>query len=494
MKPEIIKKVEYKELEIIRGVLDKGGVIVIPSETVYGLAGNPYLEESINQIYTIKNRPLDNPLIIHSTNYNMIQNIIDLSKHSAIQKYILYILYKSFCPGPITFVLYKNNNCKTIGNNMDSVCIRFPNNIIFRNIINHIRYPLAAPSANLSGLPSGTNINDIYKDFENKLDYIVDGGDSFHGLESTIINITSLWDEYDINNPNINNPDINTSDDKDLSIDSNLIDLLNSSGPTTNGNNDQSRELTSGLTNSFNLISDLTSNCSVECLLDRIEILRHGSVTREMINEVLRRDLFGSNTQVNDHVSTHVSTQTSHHTNAQTSHHTDNNPSDHISAQTSYHTDNNPSDHISTHTNPHTMPHTNTHMEAKADKRGLICPGTKYKHYSPSKDIHLLENKTDSYIIDYIIDRINRDIYGSNDKIGLFSNMQIYNKMEHHWKYIDHKRTDGPIDILGHDLFKEFRRMDRNDIAFIIIIAIRRDGLGSAIMDRIERATTYFIN
>ncbi len=167
-------------------VLKNGNVIGLPTETVYGLAGNAYLKRSINLIFKMKKRPKINPLIVHYLNYKNAENDVVLNNN-------FFKLYKKFCPGPITFILKKKTNSKiqSIATaNLDTVAIRFPNHRIIRSILREVSFPLAMPSANLSSGISPVNAEDVAEEFKNKIKMIINGGRSKIGIESTVIDLT----------------------------------------------------------------------------------------------------------------------------------------------------------------------------------------------------------------------------------------------------------------------------------------------------------------
>ena len=166
--------------------LENNNIIGIPTETVYGLAGNAYSNKSTKKIFKLKKRPSFNPLIIHFKNLNDLKkNVIlnnDFSK-----------LYDAFCPGPITFILKKKKNSKISKLALagkKTVAVRFPKHKVARNLLGILKFPLAAPSANISSRLSPTSAKDVFDEFGNKIKFIIDGGQSKIGLESTIIDLT----------------------------------------------------------------------------------------------------------------------------------------------------------------------------------------------------------------------------------------------------------------------------------------------------------------
>ena len=168
--------------------LKNGGVIGLPTETVYGLGGNAYSKKAVRKIFKLKGRPQFNPLIIHYHNIKDVQN--DAVTNKYFEK-----LYKLFCPGPITFVLKRKITSKISRYscaNLDTVAVRFPKNKTIRAILRKIDFPLAMPSANKSSSVSPVNSKDVYDEFKTKLKIIIDGGKCKIGIESTVIDLTSI--------------------------------------------------------------------------------------------------------------------------------------------------------------------------------------------------------------------------------------------------------------------------------------------------------------
>jgi len=166
--------------------LKKGNIVGLPTETVYGLAGNAYLKESIKKIYKLKNRPAINPLIVHFLDYSNAENDVFLNNN-------FFKLYKKFCPGPITFILKKKKESQIdslVSAKLDTVAIRFPSHKIIRSILKSIDFPLAMPSANISSSISPVNAEDVADEFKRNINFILDGGKSKIGIESTVIDLT----------------------------------------------------------------------------------------------------------------------------------------------------------------------------------------------------------------------------------------------------------------------------------------------------------------
>ena len=165
--------------------LNRNECIGIPTETVYGLAANAYSDLATSKIFKLKKRPKNNPLIVH---YYSLEN---LKKDCKINQNFIK-LYKKFCPGPITFILKlksKNKISKNVTNKKKTLAVRFPNHSLTRKLLKELDFPLAAPSANISTKVSAVSKKDVKEEFGNKIKFILDGGSSKIGLESTIVNL-----------------------------------------------------------------------------------------------------------------------------------------------------------------------------------------------------------------------------------------------------------------------------------------------------------------
>ena len=178
------EKIDYTKLKEIARTIRQGGIAVFPTETVYGIGTNGLKENSVKRLYEVKQRPLNKPISLLVNGINMIneiaQEITDLEK----------ALIKEFFPGPLTIILKKKDtvpNIVTANSNM--VGVRMPSNEIALKLIEYTGVPIATPSANMSGKPSGTNMEDIMKDFEGKVDYFIDDGPSKIGISSTIVQV-----------------------------------------------------------------------------------------------------------------------------------------------------------------------------------------------------------------------------------------------------------------------------------------------------------------
>lgn len=159
-----------------------GKAVAIPTETVYGLAANIYNEQAIRSIFELKERPLNNPLIVHIHSFDQLEEIaVDIPG-------VAYQLAKTFWPGPLTLVLDKNPSIPdVITANKPTVGIRMPNHPVTLELLKSIDFPLAAPSANPFKRISPTNPERVFEYFENKLPFILNGGECENGIESTIV-------------------------------------------------------------------------------------------------------------------------------------------------------------------------------------------------------------------------------------------------------------------------------------------------------------------
>ena len=165
--------------------LNRNECIGIPTETVYGLAANAYSDLATSKIFKLKKRPKNNPLIVHY------YSLVNLKKDCKINQNFIK-LYKKFCPGPITFILKlksKNKISKNVTNKKKTLAVRFPNHSLTRKLLKELDFPLAAPSANISTKVSAVSKKDVEEEFGNKIKFILDGGSSKIGLESTIVNL-----------------------------------------------------------------------------------------------------------------------------------------------------------------------------------------------------------------------------------------------------------------------------------------------------------------
>lgn len=177
-------KIEYEELEKIGEIIKKGEIVIFPTETVYAIGTNGLNEDAIKNLYRIKQRPFDKPTSLLVSNMEMVETLAkDITN-------LEYKLMETFFPGPLTIILKKKDIVPDIlTGNTDTIGIRMPESEIARKLIAYANVPIAAPSANIANKPSGTNLKNILNDFEETVDYYIDGGESKIGLGSTIVKI-----------------------------------------------------------------------------------------------------------------------------------------------------------------------------------------------------------------------------------------------------------------------------------------------------------------
>lgn len=183
MKTKILSASD-SDIALAGEILQKGGLVAFPTETVYGLGANALNEEAVKKIYTAKGRPSDNPLIVHIAKKEDIAPLVKEITPKA------QALIDAFFPGALTIILPKS---RLIGNvvsgGLDTVAVRMPKNKIANRLIAAAGCPVAAPSANTSGLPSPTVARYVIADMNGRIDAIIDGGDCEYGVESTVITL-----------------------------------------------------------------------------------------------------------------------------------------------------------------------------------------------------------------------------------------------------------------------------------------------------------------
>ena len=177
-------KTEYGEqLKEAAKIILSGGLVVFPTETVYGLGGNGLLADAAKKIYTAKGRPSDNPLIIHIADPKDADGYAHTSD-------IYYRLADAFMPGPLTVIMPKKECIPySVTGGLETVAVRCPSHPIAHALIKECGVPIAAPSANISGRPSPTSAKYVIEDMEGRVNMIIDGGECEIGLESTIVAI-----------------------------------------------------------------------------------------------------------------------------------------------------------------------------------------------------------------------------------------------------------------------------------------------------------------
>jgi L-threonylcarbamoyladenylate synthase len=180
-------KSNQSNIKKAKNYLDNNHCIAVPTETVYGLAGNAYSDISVKKIFNLKKRPSNNPLIVHYYDINRLKEDCYITEN-------FIKLYNNFSPGPITFILKLKKDSKIskfVTNKKNSLAVRFPKHLLLRKLLKNLNYPLAAPSANISTRLSSVQASDVIEEFGSKIKYILNGGKCQIGIESTIVDLLS---------------------------------------------------------------------------------------------------------------------------------------------------------------------------------------------------------------------------------------------------------------------------------------------------------------
>lgn len=180
------KHINKEEIKKQAEMLKEGKTVIFPTETVYGLGANALDENAVSKIYEAKGRPSDNPLIVHIYDTKQVNDLAkDINENAQI-------IMDKFWPGPITIILKKKDivPMRTSGG-LDTVAIRMPSNPIAKALLEEVKLPIAAPSANISGRPSPTRGNHVHEEMNDRVDGIILGGDCKFGLESTVLDLTN---------------------------------------------------------------------------------------------------------------------------------------------------------------------------------------------------------------------------------------------------------------------------------------------------------------
>ena len=190
MKTKILRvnagKPEAQKIAAAAKMLKGGGIVAFPTETVYGLGANVFNPEAVKKIFRAKGRPADNPLIVHIARTEDIGLIAEKIPGKALR------LAEKFWPGPLTMVLKKSRAVPGIVTaGLGTVAVRMPKNRVALALIREAGFPIAAPSANISGKPSPTSAAHVAEDFKGKIPLIIDSGGSEIGLESTVVDLSS---------------------------------------------------------------------------------------------------------------------------------------------------------------------------------------------------------------------------------------------------------------------------------------------------------------
>lgn len=186
MNTKFYKNCDAAELSEVAEILKNGGLVAIPTETVYGLAANAYNGEAVSKVFEAKGRPTDNPMIVHISKLEEIYPLVTDFPEKA------KALAEAFWPGPLTMILPKSDLVpREVAPRLETVAVRMPSHPVARKIIELAGVPLAAPSANSSGSPSPTTAQHVMHDLDGKIDGVVDGGECDVGIESTVITLAT---------------------------------------------------------------------------------------------------------------------------------------------------------------------------------------------------------------------------------------------------------------------------------------------------------------
>lgn len=179
---KLTKENRQRTLDQAAKIIKSGGLVVFPTETVYGLGANALDAQAVKKIFIAKGRPSDNPIIVHIAT---LEQLSELTDHiSSLEQKLIDV----FWPGPLTLIFQKKGNISVvISGGLPTIAIRMPSHPFARDLIHHAGVPIAAPSANISGRPSGTTGEHAFGDLEGKVDMIIDAGASDIGLESTVV-------------------------------------------------------------------------------------------------------------------------------------------------------------------------------------------------------------------------------------------------------------------------------------------------------------------
>ena len=190
MKETLLLKVDSEnpdeaKIQIAAKIIQKGGLVAFPTETVYGLGADALNSDAVLALFEAKKRPLDNPPIVHVANQSEVNRLVQEVPEKA------ELLMEKFWPGPLTLVFKRSSlmpNVTVAG--LDTVAIRMPKHKVALALIKQSGLPIAAPSANLAGKPSPTTAKHVYDDLNGRIDVILDGGATNIGVESTVLDVT----------------------------------------------------------------------------------------------------------------------------------------------------------------------------------------------------------------------------------------------------------------------------------------------------------------
>ena len=176
---------DRKLIEQAATIIRRGGLVVFPTETVYGLGASIYIEDAVRRIFEVKERPLDNPLIVHVSSVEELESLVEDVPSQA------YKLVEKYWPGPLTIVLRRARSVPSVvSSGLPTIAIRAPAHPVAIMLIKYSESPIAAPSANLAGKPSPTKPEHVIEDLYGKVDLILDAGETLYGVESTVVDLT----------------------------------------------------------------------------------------------------------------------------------------------------------------------------------------------------------------------------------------------------------------------------------------------------------------
>ena len=174
-----------ENIKLAANVIKEGGLVAFPTETVYGLGANALDEAAVKKVYEAKGRPSDNPMIVH------ISRASDIGQTTRMLSPDIVNLIDNFWPGPLTLIVKSKDAIpKVTRGGLETVGVRLPDNEIARELIELSGVPIAAPSANISGRPSPTRVEDVIEDLDGKVDIILKGEDCRVGIESTVLDVS----------------------------------------------------------------------------------------------------------------------------------------------------------------------------------------------------------------------------------------------------------------------------------------------------------------
>ncbi len=186
METKIVKITDGEDRKLLEmgEIIRKGGLVAFPTETVYGLGANAFDEKAVLSVFEAKNRPADNPLIVHLSDISELERVAEDIPDAA------YRLFERFSPGPLTIILKRKSTVPyKVTAGLETVAVRIPSHPVARGLIKAAGVPIAAPSSNLSGRPSPTRAEHVIADMTGRIPAIIDGGECSVGLESTVIEL-----------------------------------------------------------------------------------------------------------------------------------------------------------------------------------------------------------------------------------------------------------------------------------------------------------------